>query len=55
MKVYYLIVRVGAVRLVTYVQASSVVSAFEIAGAKCKSKHPRLDVEVLTGREVSEI
>ncbi|MBV8176327.1 MAG: hypothetical protein JO207_07000 [Verrucomicrobia bacterium] len=54
MKTYYLVVRVGGARLVTYVQADSIASAFEAADSKCKTKHPKLDVEVLTGQVVSE-
>jgi len=54
MKTYYLIVRVGAARLVTYVQADSMASAFKTGDSKCRAKHPKLNVEVLTGQEVSE-
>jgi hypothetical protein len=55
MKSYYMIVRVGAVRLVTYVRADSMASAFETVDAKCKTKHPKMDVEVLTGQEITEL
>ena len=55
MKRCYLIVRVGAARLVTYVQADSMASAFKTGNSKCRAKHPKLNVEVLTGQEVSEI
>jgi hypothetical protein len=54
MKTYYLIVRVGAARLVTYVRAANVASAFEAGDSKCRKMHPKLDVEVLAGQEVSE-
>jgi hypothetical protein len=54
MKTYYLIVRVGAARLVTYVRADNVASAFEAGDSKCRKMHPKLDVEVLAGQEVSE-
>jgi len=54
MKTYYLIVRVGAARLVTYVQADNMASAFEAGDTKCRRMHRKLDVEVLAGQEVSE-
>ena len=54
MKTYYLIVRVGAARLVTYVRADNMASAFETGDSKCRTMHPKLDVEVLAGQEVSE-
>ena len=54
MKTYYLIVRVGAARLVTYVRADSMASAFKAGDFKCRRMHPKLVVEVLAGQEVSE-
>jgi len=54
MKTYYAIVNVEDRQFGTYVPAENVAAAFETATARCKTRHPRLQVETIAVQEIAE-